>query len=1015
MNDGQEERVSPYQGLAPYLERDAGFFFGRERERDLITANLMASRLTILYGISGVGKSSVLRAGAAYHLNRLADQNRMEFERPLLAVAVFNGWSEWRDNPAQGVRIAVDEAVARACGGPTPSAKGQDLLLPALEAAAEAVDGDVMLVLDQFEEYFLYRQDDRGHSFEEDFVSVVNATSLPVSVLVSIREDSVTQLRRFKGRIPHLLDATLHVDYLSEDAARDAIVEPVAQYNRLYGTTVAVEPQLVKAVVHDLAKSPDGQPGRGNGVTVSTPYLQLVMTKLWTEERRAGSDELRVETLERLGEGEAILRAHLDERMAALTPREQAVAARMFHQLVTPSGAKVAHNVDDLAEYIDVPPTRLRPVLERLADRDARILSASEPPTGLSGGKRYEIFHDLLAAPVLEWRSRFRESAQRRRARRLLIAAVVLLVVAAGAVAFALVQRGEAEQQERRADATQRRNAELRKANPNFEALLDADDEPLMEAEFSGDGRLALGATRTGDALVWSTASTRAVHTLSGHSRPVQSAAFDRSASRAVTASLDGTARVWDVETGDATAVLRSGDALYAAAFDGSGRRLVTASRDGTARLWELDGTALHVLRHDGAVRSAVFDRTGAKVLTASDDGTSRIWSVESGTEEFRLEGTAPVLRASYSADGMTVIALAGPTAWVWSPQTRRRVALRGHRGRVLDGSLSFDGRLAVTGGVDATVRVWDARSGEELRKLIGHRASVNRVVFGRRANIVGSASADGTGRIWSGSGAPVVLAGHGGAVNSIALDQGFTRALTAGNDGTARLWRIPAKRASPAVTIGRSVQGRAIRAVTVGNALAGRSVLVVGCLHGDECAGTAVVRRLESAVPTTTSFVLVEQLNPDGAAVGSRGNSRGVDLNRNFPYRWTASVPGSREYSGPAELSEPESRAVARLIRRIRPAVTIWYHQRSQPPDVRPPLVDESGGDVAIERRYADLVDLPIKRRPRYPGGVTSWQNQAFPGATAFVVELRYGGPLTGVEANIHARAVRMIANEFQ
>jgi WD40 repeat protein len=1014
MNDGQEERASPYQGLAPYLERDAVFFFGRERERDLITANLMASRLTILYGISGVGKSSVLRAGAAYHLNRLADQNRMEFERPLLAVAVFSGWSEWRDNPAQGVRIAVDEAVARACGGPTPSAKGQDLL-PALEAAAEAVDGDVMLVLDQFEEYFLYRQDDRGHSFEEDFVSVVNATSLPVSVLVSIREDSVTQLRRFKGRIPHLLDATLHVDYLSADAARDAIVEPVAQYNRLYGTKVAVEPQLVKAVVHDLAKSTDGQPGRGNGVTVSTPYLQLVMTKLWTEERRAGSDELRVETLERLGEGEAILRAHLDERMAALTPREQAVAARMFHQLVTPSGAKVAHNVDDLAAYIDVPPARLRPVLERLADRDARILSASEPPAGQTGGKRYEIFHDLLAAPVLEWRSRFLESAQRRRIGRLFIAAVALIVVAAGAIVFAVIQRGEAEQQERRAEATQQRNAELRKANPNFEALLDADDRPLVGVEPSGDGRLALGATRSGDALIWTIGSARPLQTLSGHSRPVQSADFDRTASRAVTASLDGTARIWDVETGEATAVLKSGAAVFGAAFDNSGRRVVTAARDGTARLWNLDGEARHVLRHSGPVRSASFDPTGTEVLTASDDGTVRVWLVETGTEKHRLDAGAPVLGASYSADGATVIALAGPTAWIWTPLTDRRVTLRGHRGRVLSGSLSFDGHLAVTGGADGTVRVWDARSGRELRNLVGHRGAVKRVVFGRRGQIVASASADGTARIWAGSGPPVVLAGHRGSVNSITFDRAFTRALTAGNDGTARLWRVPARQANDPVVIGRSVERRAIRAVTVGNTLTGRSILVVGCMHGDECAGTAVVRRLETAVPTSTALVLVEQMNPDGAAVRSRGNARGVDLNRNFPYSWRANAPGSREFSGPTVLSEPESRAVARLIRQIRPAVAIWYHQRSQPPNVRPPLVDESGGDVAIERRYAELVDLPLKLRPRYPGGVTSWQNQTFPGDTAFVVELRYGGPLTSAEAKLHARAVRIIAHELR
>ena len=163
MSGGNGRRTSPYQGLAPYDEADAAFFFGRDRERDLITANLMASRLTVLYGVSGVGKSSVLRAGAAHHLHALAHQNRAEFGRPLLSLAVFNGWSTWRDDLSKGVVHAVRSAVSDALGG-EGSLEGSDQLLPTLEAAAQAVDGDVMLVLDQFEEYFVYRPNDEGRN-----------------------------------------------------------------------------------------------------------------------------------------------------------------------------------------------------------------------------------------------------------------------------------------------------------------------------------------------------------------------------------------------------------------------------------------------------------------------------------------------------------------------------------------------------------------------------------------------------------------------------------------------------------------------------------------------------------------------------------------------------------------------------------------------------------------------------------------------------------------------------------
>jgi murein peptide amidase A len=89
-------------------------------------------------------------------------------------------------------------------------------------------------------------------------------------------------------------------------------------------------------------------------------------------------------------------------------------------------------------------------------------------------------------------------------------------------------------------------------------------------------------------------------------------------------------------------------------------------------------------------------------------------------------------------------------------------------------------------------------------------------------------------------------------------------------------------------VRLGSSAEGRAIEAVEVGDPSAARKVLVVGCIHGNECAGIAIARRLERMPPPKgVDLWIVESLNPDGAAAGSRGNARGVDLNRNFPVGW--------------------------------------------------------------------------------------------------------------------------------
>jgi murein peptide amidase A len=208
------------------------------------------------------------------------------------------------------------------------------------------------------------------------------------------------------------------------------------------------------------------------------------------------------------------------------------------------------------------------------------------------------------------------------------------------------------------------------------------------------------------------------------------------------------------------------------------------------------------------------------------------------------------------------------------------------------------------------------------------------------------------------------------------------------------RVVRSPAV-AHKKVLTGRSVRGHRLSAEGVGNPLSGHRILVVGCIHGNECAGIPVARDLMSDRPMhQAQLVVIPDLNPDGRASGTRQNARGVDLNRNFAWRWKPiGAPGSLFYSGPRPLSEPESRFAHRLVRRIHPSVGIWFHQHLA-------VVDRSGGNVQIERRYARLVGLPLRRLTRYPGSATGWENHRIGKGTAFVVELPAGRlGLKGVE----------------
>jgi protein MpaA len=197
-------------------------------------------------------------------------------------------------------------------------------------------------------------------------------------------------------------------------------------------------------------------------------------------------------------------------------------------------------------------------------------------------------------------------------------------------------------------------------------------------------------------------------------------------------------------------------------------------------------------------------------------------------------------------------------------------------------------------------------------------------------------------------------------------------------------------------VLLGRSWQGRPIEAVEVGNP-AGVPVLVVGCIHGNETAGIAVARALERMAPRDLDLWIVSDLNPDGVAADTRQNAHGVDLNRNFPTNWR---PFRGVYTaGPRPLSEREARIAHTLILRLRPHVTVWFHQHLN-------LVWASGGDRRIEKVFARASGLPYHPMPQLAGSAITWQNTTLRDTTAFAAELPAGQP-SPAKVMRYARAV--------
>ena len=266
-----------------------------------------AAPLTILYGPSAVGKSSVLRAGVAHQLRR----------EPGVTVLVSDAWVH---DPAAVLATAADD-------GP----------------------GEIYLVLDQFEEYFTYHGDDA--SFAAELADLITRPGLRVNVLVSVREDMLARLDAFKRELPALMGNRLRLERLDRRAAAEAIHGPIEEYNRRVDADerVHVEPELVEAVLDEVAvgRVQLGSVGRGSvqngasGDRIEAPFLQLVLERLWDAEGIEGSRALRLSTFRELGGAAQIVRDHLEGAMAALNPTEQDAAAAMYDHLVTPSGTKM--------------------------------------------------------------------------------------------------------------------------------------------------------------------------------------------------------------------------------------------------------------------------------------------------------------------------------------------------------------------------------------------------------------------------------------------------------------------------------------------------------------------------------------------------------------------------------------------------------------------------------------------------------------------------------------------------
>src|SRR5271165_703021 len=885
---------SPYTGLRPFEEKDRRFFFGRSRDQATIISNLYGSSLTVLYGASGVGKTSVLLAGV---IPELEDNHRVaavvfrqwqgkDFQAVLRAkilgatYAAVNRRLKANKKPELDAVSRLSEAINEKLrydhtarlksvktkligndieAGPSQKPAGLPDNPPLLEdlsldrfiiECANALGGRIFFILDQFEEYFLYHPatEDLAKDFDGQFALAVNSPEIPVSFLVSLRDDGLSKLDRLQTRIPNLLGNILRLEHLDRDRAREAIEKPLEKLNNDYQLTedkkISIDSALIEALL-EVRPDPLGiQPGPGrpselapdgSRSRVEMPFLQLVLRRLWKEEIERGSRRLTIAKFEELGGATKIVGDYLKDLMSkdlsdllatgppvlsgnALIEKVKQIrsdAATLFRYFVTTGGAKYAPTVSVLAEWAELDHERVFETVEVLYKLGVlRCVDIA----AVKKDRRYEVFHDVLGEALREWReyqqridveerakaeaekvkaqAEQRAAAQHRQViwtRWVASAFLILFVAASGALAWAFMENLARQKLLRQACF-----GSFNQADRLIQLGRWSGGIPHLAHALKFDRANRLAEERFFYKLEKNRAQARRFPIFTfKHKGEVFQTVFSADGSRILTASTSE-ANLWDAAPPHR--LLRSFQhegSIYRAGFDHKGGRILTASADKTAKLWDAtSGNLLKSFQHEGEVLQAVFSPDDRRILTASTDQTAKLWDAASGDLLQSFQHDFVVRNAVFSPDGSRILTASGQSATLWDTAAGKQLAAFQYPDEVLRVVFSPDGsRILTANGHIATLR--DLGTGKLLCS-VQHADKVLAAIFSPDGGRILTASADGFAKLWDVTSAklgdvisPTVLASfsHVDGVSDAVFSPDGRRILTASADKTAKLW----------------------------------------------------------------------------------------------------------------------------------------------------------------------------------------------------------------------------------